>query len=307
LPSFSIRSNVLIGKSAFVPERVQEHMNSIADSDAFFDPERMLAQHQAALTLLQGRLSPPAVTEYRWLDLGCGRGQIIAHLKDNLSSSARAKIHFLGYDVDNAHSRGAERTAESLGLATRTFLIGEISGFHSHPLTDGPWDFITLTNTVHEIAPSSLATILARSLERLSVNGCFFAYDMEQLPSFELGAVLWTRDDFSAILRCLCRCLGATTFEPEVGRWRHKSCFGWNVQLRPSDMALPQDWKTRIGDCLKPTTDVVVNVLRQKLAQVTTALESLTRFGAETEEERIARERYLYSFWSISRALGVKV
>ena len=59
-------------------------MTGIADSSAFRDRERLLSQHQAALTLLQARLSTPGAPQLRWLDLACGRGQIIVSLDDEL-------------------------------------------------------------------------------------------------------------------------------------------------------------------------------------------------------------------------------
>jgi ubiquinone/menaquinone biosynthesis C-methylase UbiE len=44
----------------------------------------MLTQHQAALTLLQRLLADPGVSQLNWLDLACGKGQIITHLDENL-------------------------------------------------------------------------------------------------------------------------------------------------------------------------------------------------------------------------------
>src|ERR1700726_3728410 len=120
-------------------------MPAIADSTAFFDHERMLAPHQAALTLLQGMLSDPKVEHVHWLDLACGKGQIIAHLRRNLNDSARAKLHFSGYDIDNHHTRHAEQLAQSMGLAKCDFSIGELAEFYHNDRTRGPWDFITLT------------------------------------------------------------------------------------------------------------------------------------------------------------------
>src|SRR5690606_5493017 len=120
--------------------------------------------------------------------------------------------------------------------ASHRFVIGEIAAFHQNPSTVGPWDFVTLTNTVHEIEPKSLATILVECITRLTEDGCLFVYDMEQLPSPELGAVTWTADEMRTILHSLTRSLGCTAYHPEVGKWRHQSCAGWNSQLHLADM-----------------------------------------------------------------------
>lgn len=282
-------------------------MNSIADSDAFFDPERMLAQHQAALTLLQGMLSDPHASQIAWLDLASGRGQIISHLQKNLSETERKKIAYQGYDIDNSHSRTAAKTAESLSLAKYGFEIGEIGQFWQRGSTCGPFDFITLTNTVHEIQPLCLAEILARCVERLSTNGRLFIYDMEKLPVSELGAVLWTAAEIKTILTALFRALGSENYEPSVGTWTHRTCNGWNAQIIRSHMQLPENFYDRSADAITATAAKIASLLELKLKVTKTALESLTRFGAETEEEASNKEGLLFQFWALSRALeGIK-
>src|SRR5258708_30990434 len=153
-------------------------MSSLADSNAVFDVERLVVQHQAALTLLQGMLSDPGCHELAWLDLACGKGQIIAHLQQNLSDSERRKIRLVGYDIENANSKHAKRIAESMGLSSFSFEVGALGRLRENGLTIGPWRFITLTNTAHEIAPASLAGILATCIDRLAEDGCLFLYDM---------------------------------------------------------------------------------------------------------------------------------
>ena len=278
-------------------------MPPIAESTAFLDPERMLVQHQAALTLLQGSLSNPAVTNYRWLDLACGRGQIIAKLGENLSRTACSKIHFVGYDVDNIHTRNAEKLAQSIDLQSNQFLIGELSDFHLNPSVKSGWNFITLTNTIHELSPANLASVLANGLVRLSDDGCFFIYDMEQLPTLELGAIPWTKDEVCMIVRAMCLSFGSQSYEPEVGRWKHKTCYGWNVQLRPFDMQLPLNWRSRVDASIESLGRAIREVLQQKFSAVKRGLEGLTRFGAETEEEAATKQSLLYDYWAISRAL----
>jgi len=282
-------------------------VNSIADSDAFFDPERMLAQHQAALTLLQGMLSDPHAPQIAWLDLASGRGQIISHLQKNLSETERKKIAYQGYDIDNSHSRTAAKTAEAMGLAKYGFEIGEIGQFWQRGSTGGPFDFITLTNTVHEIQPRCLAEILTRCVERLSTNGRLFIYDMEKLPVSELGAVLWTAAEIKKILTALFRSLGSETYEPSVGTWTHRTCNGWNAQIIRSHMQLPENFCDRSADAITATATMIASLLELKLKVTMTALESLTRFGAETEEEASNKEGLLFQFWALSRALeGIK-
>lgn len=278
-------------------------MSSLADSDAYFDPERMLAQHQAAITLLQGKLADPRVTRVNWLDLACGRGQVLVSLSRNLSPEERRKIHLIGYDIENAFTRDASRIASRLELGDFAMEIGALPDFTANPRMKKQWDFITLTNTIHEIAPSTVATILINCIVHLSDIGTLFVYDMERLPKPELGAVPWTGPEMRALMSVLVKSLGCSSYEPSVGTWSHKTCEGWNVQINRSHMDLPADFRDGIESAVSATAAKITELLQLKLNQTRTILEALTQHGPETGEEAENKERYLYDYWAISRSV----
>lgn len=278
-------------------------MTSLADSSAVLENYN-LPQHQAALTLLQGILSDPSCTKLRWLDLACGKGQIVAHLDNNLGSQARSKIELVGYDIENSYSKQAKRLAESKGLASCSFEVGALGNFWINQNTSGPWGFITLTNTTHEIAPNSLAEIFIRCIERLDENGCLFLYDMERLPNPELGAVPWSATEMQHILTILLGEMGCSTYKPEVGQWVHRSCRGWNAQLKRSHLGLPKDFENRIPEALAKTNRVVAKLLAERLARANAALESLAENPPETGEEAEDKIALLYEFWAVYRSVG---
>lgn len=279
-------------------------MTTIADSSAFRDGERVLPQHQAALTLLQGRLSAPRVTRLSWLDLACGRGQIIVSLDKNLSREARAKVEYWAYDLDQDYARETRKTAERLGFASLQTTVGELSEF-DHILPSGVlFDFITLTNTVHEIEPIRLATLLVSCLGRLTDMGTLFIYDMERIKPPELGALPWSRDDMRRIVLRMLDGLGASAYRPEVGLWNHRTCNGWNVQLERHHLGVSRDDAAqRIDAAVHATRDEVSQLLRRRLSECRASLETLTVCGAETAEEQDEKEWLLFEFWSLSRAL----
>lgn len=280
-------------------------MTTIADSTAFKDTERILPQHQAALTLLQGRLSAPGIVRLSWLDLACGRGQIIVSLNRNLSPQARAKVEYWAYDLNHAFARETRKTAEGLGFATFETHVGDLSDFDKILPTGVQFDFITLTNTIHEIQPVRLATLLVNCLGRLTPTGSLFIYDMEKIKPLELGAVPWSRDDIRQILLRMLDALGASSYRPEVGLWNHSTCNGRNVQLERKHLNLSRDDVTaRIEDAIKGTRGEIVELLRRRLELCRASLETLTICGAETAEEQEDKERLLFDFWSLSRALG---
>jgi SAM-dependent methyltransferase len=156
-------------------------MSSIADSDALLDSQRVLPQHQAALTLLQQRVANPHCARVRWLDLACGRGQIIVDLERNLSSEARSKIEYCGYDVNETFARETRKIADRLGMASVSITIGHLNDFTKLFPPSTLFDFITLTNTVHEVLPEDLAAVLVQCLLRINDNGTLFVYDMERV------------------------------------------------------------------------------------------------------------------------------
>jgi hypothetical protein len=276
----------------------------LADSSAFKDRERVLPQHQAALTLLQARLSEPGDHHVRWLDLACGRGQIVVSLDRSLSAEARARIEYWAYDVNQNFARETRKTAERLGFASLQTKVGDLSDFDQILPPGALFDFITLTNTVHEIEPVRLANLLARCIGRLSDSGTLFIYDMERIKPQELGALPWIRDDVRRIVRRLLDALGASAYRPEVGLWNHMTSDGWNVQLQRQHLNVSRaDAIARLDIAIQATRDEIMQLLTRKLGECRASLETLTLYGAETREEQDDKERLLFEFWALSRAL----
>ena len=279
-------------------------MTAIGDSDALRDRERLLPQHQAALTLLQARLSSPDGMKVRWLDLACGRGQIIVALDRNLSTEARANLQYWAYDINQQFARETRRTAETLGLDSVDIKVGDLRDFNTLYPPEMRFDFITLTNTVHEVEPAHLAAIIIDSILRLAQTGTLFLYDMERIRPPELGAVPWNRDEMQRIVKTIFDGLGVSNYHPEVGQWMHQTCNAWNVQLQRQYFGITSDEAiARRPPTVRQTTTTIIDLLERKLELCRTSLETLTLCGAETAEEAEDKERLLYEFWAVSRAL----
>ncbi len=98
--------------------------------------------------------------------------------------------------------------------------------------------------------------------------------------------------------------LGASAYHPEVGRWNHKTSNGWNVQLQREHLNLSRgEVKERLDKAIHDTCDEISNLLKRRLAQCRATLETITQCGAETAEEQDGKERLLFEFWALSRAL----
>lgn len=278
-------------------------MTSLADSDAFRDDGRVLSQHHAAITLLQPRLSAPGSSPIRWLDLGCGRGQILGGLREAFSDSARQRIDYVAYDIDQGYIRETARHAENLNLRSISTYVGDLASFDS-TVPSSMFEFITLTNTAHEIGPFDLVDVIISILGRLSDTGLFYAYDMETLERPELGALPWSREEIRKIFRLTLKALGVDDYEPEVSRIPHRTTTAWGLVVEGVHLGLSAvKISERRASASEDVRREVTTVLWDRLQVCRSVLESLTRNGASTAEENAAKLRYLYEYWALSRIL----
>jgi len=274
-----------------------------ADAEAVLDRSRLLSQHQAAIVLLQQRVSQPQQTRVRWLDLACGRGQIIASLHENLTDEARRSLEYYAYDLNEPFTRSARRMAERLDLARVDVKIGALHDFSQFYERGFHFDFITLTNTLHEISPEALAQVLVDGVLRLHEAGDLFLYDLECVTPNELGAVPWTRDEAKAFVHVLTEKLAGNHYRPEVGKWTHRTTTAWNVTISKAKMGGGRLEENRTA-AIDGVTAEVRRLLKDKLGRCVRALETLTTCGRETQEEEAQEVRLLYEYWAVTRALG---
>ena len=278
-------------------------MTSIADSDAVQDSRRILTQHQSALTLINGRLQNPTISEFQWLDLACGKGQIISQLAENISDRNRKKLSYYGYDINVDHTRTAERMADNLELSSFEFLHGDLSNFSNIIASEKRFDFITCTNTAHEIQRGAFASTLLDSLVRLSTNGELYIYDMESLTKPELGALPWRSSEIGELLNLAFEVLG-TDFRVHPSTWSHSSCKGWTVTIQREYIGKTDQ---EIIDCRSKISETLDNeigkVLESRYFECNKILESYCRYGTETADDATAKASALYEFWAIHRAM----
>ncbi len=277
-------------------------MAAINDSDAYLNKERLLAQHQAALSLLQGKLDQLGLTELSWLDLGCGKGQIIINLEYNIGEELRKKISYSAFDIKDEYLAITTKKAETLKFKQIIGKVGDISDFQKLFPEDVKYDFITLTNSIHEFSPILIPQILYEVIIRLSSSGLLFVYDMDSLPSLELGAITWTREEIHELLKEFTKNFGITEYCPTPGKWHHSSCYGWNVQIARNYIAV--DNKTLVArkdGAIANTKRNIELILDRKLEDCKKTLESFTKYPAETEHEEKSKPKHLYDFWALNR------
>lgn len=164
-------------------------MDTFADSNAITEPGRAWPQHQASLTLLSEMVSNPAYTEVTWLDLGCGEGQILATLESGFDATVRKKIAYTGFDRKDSYLLNTEKIASEAGLASYQTLVCSLSSIGSIFGVDR-YDFITLINTVHEIDPRHLASVLVNATLQLEMEELCTSTTWSRLIRLNLGRSL---------------------------------------------------------------------------------------------------------------------
>jgi ubiquinone/menaquinone biosynthesis C-methylase UbiE len=280
--------------------------NPLGDSKAILEQDRLLAQHQAALTLLQSRVQNPKAKDFHWLDLACGRGQIIVHLDGNLTPAARAKISYHIYDVKAGYVSATRRKADLLGFRAVTQITDSLAKLDGHLSRKAQYDFITFTNTVHELSPKLVASTLVSCVLMLKEKGSLFVYDFESFPSEEneLGAILWTRAEIQSLMAAMLNELGAKGYQPEVGQWRHKSCTGWNVHIEAEHFDCSrEELLDHANEAIEKTEIAMRGILKIKFEQTRQVLNSFTENAPETLQEREERMGALFNYWALTRAL----
>lgn len=280
--------------------------NSIADSSAVSLAKRVLPQHQAAISMLD-----PILTDYQskdpfdWLDVACGRGQIIAHLDDAIpDAEKRGRLRYFGFDVNNEYAREAERRGQELKLNHAEVKVGQLSDFATLISVNQKFSFITFTNAIHELPPVLVGALLVELVLRLKPGGTLYIYDMETLPEPELGALPWEANEMWALLKFIFKEIGATKTPPAPQRWPHSSCFAWSVTLQRDKLDVgPETLASQLFDLHAKTEQFIKGLFVSKLKKTVEQLEELTEHGTEetNQEEHRRKLNLLFDYWSLSR------
>ena len=216
----------------------------------------------------------------------------------------RGKIGYHAYDIENQHTRISEKIAKGLNFRGVHVEVGEMEHFGKIFPAEQKFSFISFTNTVHELRPTMIGSLLVALLLRLSGNGILYIYDMETLPTPELGAVPWDGDDFKKLLIGIFADLGCQAIPLLVQRWEHSSCSGWSVNLHRNHLQVSDDKIVAGSDkAIDGAKATIAQILAFRLHTTAEALEALTRFGPDNEEEKRRMTKLLYDFWSLERAL----
>jgi SAM-dependent methyltransferase len=276
-------------------------MAIIPDSESFYDEERQLPQLQALLQIIRHELEIPSSPGLKWLDLGCGRGQVLAQIPDNIHADHVKKNSYFGVDGDKTRLDHARAKATSIGIGAVSCVCALLDTTNSIFEQERDFQLVTLTNTFHELDPLAIPALVVTTLDRLEQNGSLFVYDMQTLERGELGAITWGHDEIQALLNGWCATLKAKVQPPKVTRWRHSRIEGWSFELRRASLGIQNsDLPAAAIELARQMTEA----LELKLKNTMTLLNAMTNDGLKTPGEDATKARELYNFWGLTYRIG---
>lgn len=278
----------------------------LADSNSVLYEDRVLAQHQVVLGLMRQYTQDPSINSLNWLDLACGKGQILNNIEQVIPAERRNKINYIGFDVSKEFAQRTEKRAKELFVNPRVEIC-DLVFFEKYLNDSDKFDIITFTNTAHEITPKSLSETFVSATCRIDVNGFLYVYDMEQLPHPELGAITWNGKDIHRIFSNMLTSIGVKKESlPDVAIWPHKSCTCWNLQLHRKHIKIDSLNDKRIK-MLEATEKSIEETLKNKFLNIHTQLDTISQYGSQTISEQEETIKLLFEYWAISKALGIPI
>jgi SAM-dependent methyltransferase len=278
-------------------------MALISDSTSVYEEQRQFPQHQAVLSLVRQVTDNPALHAYRWLDLGCGQGQVVAQMADNLPLTSRSKIEYYGIDGKKEYVEFCAGKAALLGLRRVECRFAMLADIGQHLGKEAPFELITLINVAHELDPFFLPRLIFEALIHLSPEGVLFVYDMEALEDPELGAILWSKGEIQELLSVLVRGLNGLEYCPAVAQWHHSKVNAWSFEFQRRLVPLPTSVLEQNGPrAVEMATHAVTVLIERKYRDCKALLDSLVEQESASQSEQETKRREVYNFYALSRA-----
>ena len=140
-----------------------------------------------------------------WLDVCCGKMALLNHIDKHLKTKCR-NVAYTGFDININYLRDCAILIHKKKLKDRLASIdaemGDVKSLRKI-LHDKQYNFISLSNALHEIRPFDIASLLVDCLHLCADDGIFVIVDMQNLIKHEKWSVTWTDGEMERILKPL--------------------------------------------------------------------------------------------------------
>ena len=186
------------------------------------------------------------------------------------------------------------------------FCHGELSLFTNSIHNTQKYDFITCTNTAHELQPGAFSAVVLDSLLRLSTPGQLFLYDMQSLIEPELGALPWRGFEIGVLLNSVFEVI-ESNYRVHPSTWSHSTCKGWSIVVQKQYINKTEEDIMNKRDVISLRLDQEIDrILDVRSEECNRLLQSYCRYGTETADDEKSKLAALYEFWALHKAKEVR-
>ncbi len=249
----------------------------------------------------------------KWLDLCCGKGNILNHIKPTLGTSC-SRVIYNGLDIDITHIEACRNIVveHALDNCLKKPIDLSVQDLAKPFELKDKFDIVTILNVLHEIPPYDIYKLLKNAFKVCNYNGSVLIIDMCKLPHLEWKAITWNKDLLSELLTpILNKDNEMITTLHEIAIYRRKvEIFSAKLQKRriDSDFFKKQWNKSRITKYNRYVTSCLIKK-RKELSNGIANIYKDTRVAQKIDSKKNTSynqqlKALLWEHWTVTEALN---
>ncbi len=195
------------------------------------------ARHTPALTdefafFLSQQIARSDKKQVTWLDVGCGRGQLLKEACRSLRMDQRCRVAYTGYDCTLDFVEDCNATIESLRIDNSRARQGEFDGMDAL-FNAGPFDVISVVELISDLH-LHLVPRLVLNIFRLCHSSTVLCFsDLRKLTSSSAspGMLPWSEEEINPFVAAIARLLDGPRLPPTAFVQVHKNAWSLTLDL----------------------------------------------------------------------------
>lgn len=279
----------------------------MADDGRFHDggaakEERMLSSHRVVVNELNTLLDNHG-DGFVWLDVGCGRGQVLREIGSVITSVGVGWIEYYGCDAARKYCDEASKQASESGFSAPDIRLKRVEDVRE-VFGELRADFVTIINVLHELTPASLAVTLVDSFSCLGDDGVLHVHDLRRMTEPELGAVCWDLPDLEEGLDPFLKLFHWRDSKCRIQRWGGVEAPDWSLKLERRKLQVDIDeLASRREEIISDVNNGLMALLPNKRKKHHNKLNAFLSDPARTPGDRQSAAQAVYEYWTIGKWL----